>query len=239
LRDQIDRFISDTLAINSIVDLKRYFVGFADGLGFDAVAYYYLAEGFRRVPRKKGFRISKFPDAYINLYLDKGYFEIDPLIDETRHRAVPFHWYGIENRPDLTPEQKSYFTDARAAGLRDGVVVPVYARPGDIAYFSLGSTQHEIGFTQAQLLELQAICQHMHLRFNELSGHAKTPKLSKREIEVLELIAQGNSNAAMSARLGVSPNTIDTLVRRCFEKLGVTSRVEAALAAVSMGIILP
>jgi LuxR family transcriptional regulator/LuxR family quorum-sensing system transcriptional regulator CciR len=239
LRDQIDIFISDTLLINDIVELKRYFIDFADSLGFDLLAYYYLAEGFRRVPRKKGFRISNFPEAYIKLYLKKGYFEIDPLIDETRHRAVPFHWYEIENRKGLTPELKSYFADARAVGLRDGVIVPVYARPGDIAYFSLGSSQHDIDFSRAQMLELQAVCQHMHLRYNELSEHAKAPKLSKREIQVLELIAQGQSNATMGVTLGVSPNTIDTLVRRCFEKLGVSSRVEAALAAVAMGIILP
>jgi len=239
LRDRIDRFISNTLLINDTVELKRYFVDFAACLGFDLLAYYYLAKGFRRVPRKKGFRIARFPEAYIKLYLDKGYFETDPLIDETRNRAVPFHWYEIEERRDLTAGQKGYFADARAAGFRDGLVVPVYARPGDIAYFSLGSTQSEIDFSRAQMLELQAICQHMHLRYNELSGHMTAPKLSKREIQVLELIAQGQSNASMGATLGISPNTIDTLVRRSFEKLGVSSRVEAALAAVAMGIILP
>jgi len=80
----------------------------------------------------------------------------------------------------------------------------------------------------------------MHLRFHELT-HAENGKrkLSKRETEVLELIAQGKSNPVISAILGVSPNTVDTLVRRCFDKLGVTSRVEAALAGVAMGIILP
>ena len=43
----------------------------------------------------------------------------------------------------------------------------------------------------------------------------------------------------MGEALGISPNTVDTLVRRCFEKLGVSSRVEAALAGVALGIILP
>ena len=239
LRDQIDTFISDTLVIKDTTELKRYFIQFAKSLGFDLLAYYYLAEGFRRVPREKGFRISIFPESYLKMYLKKGYFESDPLIHETRYRAVPFKWYELENRKDLHATHKSYFADARASGLKDGIVVPVYSRPGDIAYFSLGSSERELDLTRAQLLELQAICQHMHLRYNELSEHAKIPKLSKREIQVLELIAQGQSNAAMSATLGISPNTIDTLVRRCFEKLGVSSRVEAALAAVAMGIILP
>lgn len=103
----------------------------------------------------------------------------------------------------------------------------------------MGSTEREIGLTRAEMLQLQAICQQMHLRYNELTETAGAPKLSKREMQVLELIAQGKSNAVMGEALGVSPNTIDTLVRRCFEKLGVSSRVEAALAGVAMGIILP
>ena len=129
--------------------------------------------------------------------------------------------------------------DLRAAGFRDGVAVPVYARPGDIAYFSFAATDRVFDFSRADLLQLQAICQHMHLRYNELTETVGAPKLSPRELQVLELIAQGKSNTLMGEALGISPNTVDTLVRRCFEKLGVSSRVEAALAGVALGIILP
>jgi DNA-binding CsgD family transcriptional regulator len=239
LRDHIDAFIQDTLQIRETGALKRYFVDFAGGFGFEHVAYHYLAEGFKRLSRQKGFRIWKVPETYIKHYLATKAFEFDPLMEEARQRSVPFHWYDIEDHASLSEEQKQFFVDLRAAGFRDGVAVPVYVRPGDIAYFSIGSTEREVDLSRAQMLQLQAICQHMHLRYNELTETAGAPKLSKREMQVLELIAQGKSNATMSAALGVSPNTIDTLVRRCFEKLGVSSRVEAALAGVAMGIILP
>ena len=239
MRDHVDEFIRETLRINDTGALKKYFIDFVARYGFDLVAYHHLAEGFRRVSREKGFRISRFPEAYISHYLASGSFEFDPLMQEARKRGTPFQWREVEERRDLTPEQKDFFKTARGFGFLGGIGAPVYARPGDIAYFGLGSTAHEADLPWARMLELQAICQQMHLRYNELTDHAQTPKLSKREIEVLELIAQGKSNALMGKALGVSPNTIDTLVRRCFEKLGVSSRVEAALAGVAMGIILP
>ena len=239
LRELIEAFIQDTLPIEDTGALKAHFINFVAPLGVDLIAYHYLAAGFKRVSREKGFRISRFPEGYISQYLASNSFDFDPLMEEARKRSVPFHWYELETEPSLTPEQKDYFATARAFGFLDGVIAPVFARPGDIAYFSLGSTKKMLDFSRAQMLELQAVCQHMHLRYNELSDHAQTPKLSRREVQVLELIAQGKSNALMSEALGISPNTIDTIVRRCFEKLGVSSRVEAALAGVAMGIILP
>lgn len=238
MRDHIDVFIQKTLLIQETAELKLYFADFMSAFGFDLIAYHYLAEGFKKLTMEKGFRISKFPESFIKLYLSKGAFDYDPLMEETRRRSVPFHWFDVAERTDLSDAQRDFFNVMREIGVKDGIAIPVYARPGDIAYFSLGSTLTKIGLSKAQMIEIQAICQHMHLRYNELTKTAAPPKLSHRELQVLELIVQGKSNSVMGNLLGVSPNTIDTLVRRCFEKLGVSSRLEAALAGVAMGLIL-
>ncbi|MEZ5891963.1 MAG: LuxR family transcriptional regulator [Parvularculaceae bacterium] len=239
MRDSLDAFIKESLLIEDTSALKRYFVDLMARWGVDLIAYHYLAEGFKKVPREKGFRISRFPESFIKFYLAKNVFDVDPLMEETRRRSLPFGWEEVEERRTLTPLQKEFFVESRRCGGRWMVVVPVYSRPGDIAYFALGSSHAERSLTKADMLELQAICQQMHLRYNELVGGDHVPKLSRRETQVLELIAQGKSNSVIGDILGVSTNTVDTLVRRCFEKLGVASRVEAALAGVAMGIILP
>jgi DNA-binding CsgD family transcriptional regulator len=51
--------------------------------------------------------------------------------------------------------------------------------------------------------------------------------LSKRELEVLQLIAEGLSNQEIAARLYVSLNTIKTHSSRIFEKLDVKRRTQA------------
>jgi non-specific serine/threonine protein kinase len=53
-------------------------------------------------------------------------------------------------------------------------------------------------------------------------------RLSRREHEVAELVAQGLSNAAVARRLHLSPATIASHVSHILEKLGFSSRVEIA-----------
>ena len=61
--------------------------------------------------------------------------------------------------------------------------------------------------------------------------------LSKRELEVLELIASGLSNQEIAERLFVSLNTIKTHSSRLFEKLDVKSRTQAAEKAKRLNLI--
>ncbi len=235
----IDDFIRDTMDIDTPSDLKRYFIEFMRQYGFTISSYHYVAEGFKRIPVEDGLRISEFPEDWVSHYLECDYFEIDPIMSEARQSGRPFHWFEIADLRDLDQKQQAFLDDLKATGFRDGIAVPVFARPGEIAYFGLGSEDHELRLSQGELLELQAICQHMHLRYNELVEDSQAQKLSNRELEVVELIAQGKSNTKISQTLGISKNTVDTLVRRCFNKLGVSTRVEAALAAVGRGLILP
>ncbi|WP_043023947.1 helix-turn-helix transcriptional regulator [Fluviicola taffensis] len=61
--------------------------------------------------------------------------------------------------------------------------------------------------------------------------------ISKRELEVLELIAQGFSNHEIAERLFVSLNTIKTHSSKLFEKLEVNRRTQAVEVAKRLGII--
>jgi DNA-binding NarL/FixJ family response regulator len=63
------------------------------------------------------------------------------------------------------------------------------------------------------------------------------PALSPREAEVLRLIAEGADNTAIGAALSISPHTVKQYVANIFEKLGVRSRVQAAVHAVRSGLV--
>ncbi|MDQ3067616.1 MAG: LuxR C-terminal-related transcriptional regulator [Actinomycetota bacterium] len=59
-------------------------------------------------------------------------------------------------------------------------------------------------------------------------------QLSRREKEVLALVAQGMSNPEIGATLFISPTTVKVHIRHIFEKLGVKSRAEAAVRGVQL-----
>jgi DNA-binding NarL/FixJ family response regulator len=64
-----------------------------------------------------------------------------------------------------------------------------------------------------------------------------TPRLSSREIEIVRLIAGGYRNSEIAKQLNFGLGTIKSHVRDILEKLGATSRTEAASIAMRKGII--
>ncbi len=61
--------------------------------------------------------------------------------------------------------------------------------------------------------------------------------ITRRELEILELMAAGMSNREIAARIFVSENTVKTHASRLFEKLGARRRTQAIHTAKSSGLI--
>jgi two-component system, NarL family, response regulator LiaR len=61
-------------------------------------------------------------------------------------------------------------------------------------------------------------------------------QLSEREIDVLRLIANGMENAEIAEELNISPRTAKNHVSNILAKLGLPSRVQAAVYAVRQGV---
>ncbi|MCK5582080.1 MAG: response regulator transcription factor, partial [Candidatus Omnitrophica bacterium] len=62
-------------------------------------------------------------------------------------------------------------------------------------------------------------------------------QLSKRELEILELVATGVSNKEIAEELSISQNTVKVHLRNIFSKLGVSTRTEAALTAIQTNLV--
>lgn len=73
--------------------------------------------------------------------------------------------------------------------------------------------------------------------FNRNQTEIDKLKISKRELEVLELMAQGLSNQEIANRLFVSLNTIKTHSSNLFEKLEVKRRTQAIETAKKLQLI--
>lgn len=89
--------------------------------------------------------------------------------------------------------------------------------------------------TNTLVIEKQVLVKTEHFVLNE--AELTRLRLSKRELEVLQLMAEGLSNLQIADRLFVSLNTIKTHSSKIFEKLEVQRRTQAVEMARRLNII--
>jgi non-specific serine/threonine protein kinase len=124
---------------------------------------------------------------------------------------------GIRPIGAATPETE---TDARPDGVIDAQQHAALVRTGR------RMTDAE---TLAEVLALE--------RDIDQQQEAATTHLSKRELDVLSLLAKGETNSAIADRLFLSPRTVDTHVGSILRKMQVTSRLDAIEAATERGLL--
>lgn len=71
----------------------------------------------------------------------------------------------------------------------------------------------------------------------EISAHLGEATLTEREVRVLDLVAQGQSNKQIASQLHVAEETVKAYLRTIFSKLGVSDRTRAVTVALKRGLI--
>ena len=86
-------------------------------------------------------------------------------------------------------------------------------------------------FGPQDLANLGAVCSHFSARLAELRRSAQEPnpwlnKLTPRERQISDLVAQGLTNAEIGAELWITQNSVKQALKRMFRKLNVSARTE-------------
>lgn len=234
----MDKFLVSTLSAENKSELVELFEKEIADFGAKYYAYHVIARDFREQDLLSSLRCHRVPGGWLERYVERDYVRIDPIQLAAAQRSAPFYWDEISDSDGLIETQSEFFAALQDAGFGTGVSVPVFSRPGTFAYFCFGSGCESFALSQVDIVRLQMICYLMHGRFDQLIAEPPCPKLSKRETEVLTLLAAGRSNPEIARHLGISHHTVDTLVKRCFIKLGAKSRLEAGLLAAARGLAM-
>lgn len=238
----LEGFIERTQACETEDDLFRAFDRFVADFGIKYGAYFIMAKHLRAIPPQAGLVRHNFPRGFTKRYIVNNYAKFDPIISQSLKEARPFHWRDVLEKQSLNAQQRQVFEAHKEANLSDGIAVPVYGPMGTFALFSLASEGVELDLTKSQLVALQFACLQTHNRYCDLAqinDEAPEKPLSPRETEALTLVAAGLANNAIAERLGVTENTVDTMLRRIFAKFGVNNRISAVLKGIGNGLLLP
>lgn len=109
---------------------------------------------------------------------------------------------------------------------------------------AIAPTEQSFGPTPAfkaqDLANLGAVCLHLSARLAELRRQfpsiAKSPgqSLTPREIQIVNLVAKGLTNAEIGSELWITQNSVKQALKRIFRKLHVSSRVEMVMKVKDM-----
>jgi DNA-binding CsgD family transcriptional regulator len=173
----------------------------------------------------------------------------DPLPDGWEELFWRSYWEGETCcRPQLTGDYQSvwkvsdYLSDRQLAnsivgewfrviGARHEIAVPLPARGAEDRRMLLFRSEGR-DFTERERLLLAMLRPHFVevLRAHE-RRRAGIPDLTARQLQLLQLVADGHSNTQIAHRLFVAEGTVRKHLENIYERLGVTSRTAAVATA--------
>jgi DNA-binding CsgD family transcriptional regulator len=121
----------------------------------------------------------------------------------------------------------------------DGVCVPLYGPHGYNALMTFSLGEQLASADDPRVVEITTLANKAFAEYI-LELHTETIAsivLSPRELEIIALSAKGDSNKALARKLGISPASVDTYLRRIYAKLNVDDRVQAVVRCLSLGLV--
>lgn len=232
-------FLEQSANADNVDALCEAFVAFVERYGVEAFGYQVLPSPFDASDSTFAFEYNTFPESMKQAYLEERLFEHDPVTTRAAMALHPQFWFEVEQTSPGTRFSQRLFDLVREVGFADGFTIPVFGPYGLAAFVACGRFSGPFEFTPIQLRILQLASQELYNRTVVIRDEdaPPPPHLSEREVEVLQWLARGKSNAVIAAILGVSPHTVDTIMRRAFVKLDASNRIAAVLKALRSGLI--
>lgn len=235
---RLQRFL-DVSQSCDVETFTRRLVGFAHELDFGiATAFLVTAvPGTEPVVTSVGNTPAEFREASQNSKDAKR----DPVIRRLKSLSVPFIYdqdlYVEDGAGDLWEQQAAY-------GYRTGIAVALHL-PAH-RHFILGVNRdaalprEDEGLTR-MLADLQFLAVHAQDAAQRLmappAANDETPDLTPRELDILRLTRDGKSAWAAGQILAISEHTVNFHLRNIQRKLNTTSKHQAVLAAMRLGLI--
>ncbi len=184
------------------------------------------------------FYIVDWPPRLYEFYVNAGYINHDPLLDELKRSSGPYTWTELFRDKTLSKPAKTLLERVYQEGWTEGLVVPFRRSETRFGLVSLVGTRDPLQQDQKNALSMMAICLHQQARRlgPGLGVALALSALSLRELDCLRLVAQGQSDKDIAETLGIAQSTAHEHVEAAKRKLKASNRAEAAAVGVSLGL---
>ncbi|MBU0557578.1 MAG: LuxR family transcriptional regulator [Alphaproteobacteria bacterium] len=205
--------------------------------GFGAVSYYWVKSGTNMpatMPLQYGFSKKE-----VALYASFDFQRLDIVPRAALAAGIAIRWRDAWANTELTAEERAFLEAMQSIDFEDGYSLPCYGPGNRNAVVGLGKIKPDADLSHEHLIQMHFAAQSAHLRICRMFSEdgVRDRQLSAREKEILHWVARGKSNNVIAEILEISPGTVDTYMRRIYEKLEVSDRTSAAVKGVGMGLI--
>jgi DNA-binding CsgD family transcriptional regulator len=235
--------LSDYYEISQAPDrssFERRLVEFAQEMDFELVSAILVVDCPGRNSVFVG--LGNTPQAFVDSWGNAEDSARDPVLQRLKRLNAPVLYdqalYVGDGAADLWEEQAVY-------GYRTGISMALHLPGG--RHFLMGVDRSddlpadEIRVTRMvadlQLLAVHAQDAAVRLLLDEAQHKLNLPHLTAREREVLRWTSEGKSSWEVGTILGMSEHTVNFHLRNLMGKLDVTSKHQAVLKAMSLGLI--
>lgn len=228
---------SAVLQAGSREDFRSEVVRFSQQLGFSFVSAMSVLDV--TVGRSEFVRVDNAPAGFSEVMNNVPAMRLDPVMQHCRRHTWPIVWnqdtYTREGLGELWEEQARF-------GYRTGIAMALHLPEG--RHFALGVERDQAlpandGEVTRLVADLQLFAMYAQAAAQRLLSPAEgdRPSLTPRELEALHWTRAGKTAWEVGAILGISERTAVLHVNNAMRKLGCTSKHQAVLQALRLGLI--
>lgn len=224
-----------------VATFRSRLVQFANDMDFGLVSAILVVESRTLAGGDAFYSVANAPEAFLSSYTDVADMRRDPVMQRLKRLSVPFVYdqdtYTSEAAGDIWEKQAPF-------GYRTGVAVAIHMP--ERRHFVLGvDRERDLPRDSSQLSRMMADLQLLAVHAQHAAGKllspedelSELPSLTERELEVLKWTMAGKSAWIVSELLAISENTVNFHLRNVFRKLNVSSKHQAVLKALSLGLM--
>jgi len=190
---------------------------------------------------------SRWPEGWPEIYVARKYVLVDPTVRMLGSAQRSFRWrdavMAFRNDPHRQRMQRMMQEGVRY-GLLDGYIFPVHGRNGLLGNMTVSG--RPIDLSPAEMALFDAAAKKVFWRFMEMRGRAAEletvakvdTQLTRREMEVIVLLADGLTSNEIARTLDISSHTVDWYINGLQEKLKAKNRQHVVASAFRMGLVI-
>lgn len=224
----------------SVDHIKRQTQKVVEMLGFKHYMYLLSQHDESEKDGYRLFSVATYPDEWLERYISMDYHLVDPTAQHIRQHHYPLPWCKA-TFSDL--KAKKMYEEAQQFGISAGVTCPIVTQQKDLAGFGYakpGDADELFAESVASMPYGHLLSCYLHeavMRLLDIQPKPRRAELSAREIQALNLAAQGFADAEIAWRLGIHVRTIRFHLKNVREKLSASTRIQMISRAIELNII--